>query len=122
MVPSRLLGLEEGDAHVIRNAGGVVTTTRSARWRSQAPARHRGDHLIHTPTAECHVPRRRFKQAIQDETPGSSRNGPPSRSATSDTDVRQSLARIQASPFIPHKDAVRGFVYEVETGKLREVV
>jgi carbonic anhydrase len=35
--------------------------------------------------------------------------------------MRQSIARIQASPFIPHKDAVRGFIYEVETGRLREV-
>jgi len=38
-----------------------------------------------------------------------------------DADVRQSIARIQASPFVPHKDAVRGFVYEVESGRLREV-
>jgi carbonic anhydrase len=39
-----------------------------------------------------------------------------------DEDVRQSLARIEASPFIPRKDSVRGFVYEVETGRLREVL
>jgi carbonic anhydrase len=38
-----------------------------------------------------------------------------------DTDVRQSLARVKASPYIPHKDQVRGFVYEVESGQLREV-
>ena len=38
-----------------------------------------------------------------------------------DTDVKQSIARIQASPFIPKKDSVRGFVYEVESGHLREV-
>jgi carbonic anhydrase len=60
----KILGLSEGDAHVIRNAGGV---------------------------------------------------------ANLEEDVRQSIARIKASPFVPNKDSIRGFVYEVETGRLREV-
>ncbi len=53
--------------------------------------------------------------------PVSARRGPPRRSAISTADIKQSIARIKASPFIPNKDSVRGFVYEVETGKLREV-
>jgi carbonic anhydrase len=61
-----------------------------------------------------------FKRSIQDEV-----GIKPEWAAESfhdiDEDVRQSIARIKASPFIPHRDAVRGFVYEVETGRLREV-
>ena len=62
-----------------------------------------------------------FKQSIEDETGDQAASGPPRRSPTSTPTSASPIARIKASPFIPKTDAVRGFVYEVETGKLREV-
>ncbi len=62
-----------------------------------------------------------FKSSIQDET-GIKPEWAAASFSDLDADVRQSIARIEASPFIPRKESVRGFVYEVETGKLREVV
>ena len=62
-----------------------------------------------------------FRRQIQDET-GVRPAWAAEAFSDLDEDVRQNIARIKASPFIPHKDDVRGFVYEVETGKLREVV
>jgi len=62
-----------------------------------------------------------FKAAIQEET-GIKPEWAAESFSDIDQDVRQSIARITASPVIPHRDAVRGFVYEVETGRLREVV
>jgi carbonic anhydrase len=62
-----------------------------------------------------------FKRSIQDET-GIKPQWAAEAFADLDEDVRQSIARIKASPFIPHKDAVRGFVFDVATGKLNEVV
>jgi carbonic anhydrase len=61
-----------------------------------------------------------FRRSIQEET-GIKPEWAAESSGDLDEDVRQSIARIEASPFIPRKDAIRGFVYEVETGKLREV-
>ena len=61
-----------------------------------------------------------FKRSIEQET-GIKPEWAAESFADLDADVRQSIARIKASPFIPRKDAVRGFVYEVETGRLREV-
>ena len=117
-----MLGLTEGDAHVIRNAGGVVTDDEIRSLAiSQRLLGHRGDHP-HPPhrLRDAHLHRRRVQ--------GGDREGhrdPPAWAAEAfadlDADVRQSIARIKASPFIPHKDSVRGFVYEVETGRLREV-
>ena len=84
-----LLGLEEGQAHVIRNAGGVITDDD-------------------------------FKASIAQDT-GIKPAWAAEAFSDLDEDVRQSIARINASPFIPHKDDVRGFVFDVATGKLREV-
>jgi carbonic anhydrase len=81
----------EGEAHVIRNAGGVATDDDQ------------------------------FKRAIQDET-GIKPEWAAEAFTDLDEDVRQSIARIQASPFIPHKDAIRGFVFDVATGKLNDVI
>jgi carbonic anhydrase len=88
----RILGLNEGEAHVIRNAGGVITFTDN-----------------------------QFKKSIQDDT-----GIKPAWSAEAfsdlDEDVRQSIARIKASPFVPNKASIRGFVFDVATGKLNEVI
>ena len=118
-----LLGLEEGDAHVIRNAGGVVTddVIRSLTI-SQRLLGTREVMLIHqTDCGMLTFTDAELKEAIQKET---GIRPPFAMDAFSDLedDVRQSIARINASPFVVHKDAIRGFVYEVETGHLQEVV
>ena len=117
-----ILGLEPGDAHVIRNAGGVVTDDeiRSLAISQRLLGTEEIILIHHTDCGMLTFTDDAFKRSIQDET-----GVKPEWAAESfpdlDEDVRQSLARIQASPFIPHKDAVRGFVYAVETGRLREV-
>ncbi len=120
--PYGLLGLSEGDAHVIRNAGGVVT---AGELRSLAISqRLLGTKEIvlvhHTDCGMLTFTDDAFKASIQEETgikPAWSAEAFPDL----DADVRQSIARIQADPFIPHKDSVRGFVYDVTSGELREV-
>ncbi len=118
-----LLGLRLGDAHVIRNAGGVATddVIRSLVI-SQRLLGTREVMLIHH--SECGlltVTDAELKDAIEAETGVR----PPfafDTFADLERNVRQSIARIRSSPFVPHRDAVRGFVYDVQTGRLREVV
>lgn len=118
----RLLGLEEGDAHVIRNAGGVVTddVIRSLAI-SQRLLGTREIVLIHH--TDCGM--LTFKDdAVKADIEADTGLRPPfALEAFADPaeDVKQSMRRIANSPFVPHKDAVRGFVYHVETGKLEEV-
>jgi carbonic anhydrase len=120
--PYGLLGLSEGDAHVIRNAGGVITADeRRSLAISQRLLGTREIILIHhTDCGMLTFTDDAFKAAIQEET-GLKPDWPAEAFADLDEDVRQSIARIKADPFIPHTDQVRGFVYEVETGRLREV-
>jgi len=120
--PYSVLGLSEGDAHVIRNAGGVVTDDQI---RSLAISqRHLGTTEIilihHTGCGMLTFTDDEFRQQIADDT-GIKPPWAVETFGDLDADVRQSVARITTSPFIPHKNSVRGFVYEVETGKLREV-
>jgi carbonic anhydrase len=117
-----LLGLTEGDAHVIRNAGGVVTADeRRSLAISQRLLGTREIILIHhTDCGMLTFTDDELKNAIQTET-GVKPDWSAEAFSDLDTDVRQSIGRILADPFIPHKDSVRGFVYEVETGRLREV-
>jgi len=116
------LGLEEGDAHVIRNAGGVVTddAIRSLAISQRLLGTEEIVLIHHTGCGMLTFTDDDFKRSIEEDT-----GIRPEWAAESfpdlDADVRQSIARIKASPFIPHKDAIRGFVYEVETGRLREV-
>ena len=116
------LGLEEGDAHVIRNAGGVVTddAIRSLAISQRLLGTEEIVLIHHTGCGMLTFTDDDFKRSIEEDT-----GIRPEWAAESfpdlDADVRQSIARIKASPFIPRKDAVRGFVYEVETGRLREV-
>ncbi len=122
LMPSRLLGLEEGDAHVIRNAGGVITDDeiRSLAISQRLLGTEEIVLIHHTNCGMLTFTDDEFKASIQDET-GIKPEWAPEAFPDPDEDVRQSVARIKASPFIPRKDEVRGFVYEVETGRLREV-
>jgi carbonic anhydrase len=122
LAPYRLLGLEEGDAHVIRNAGGVVTDDeiRSLAISQRLLGTEEIVLIHHTDCGMLTFTDDEFKQSILDET-GIKPEWAAEAFDDLDKDVRQSIERIKASPFIPKKDAVRGFVYEVETGKLREV-
>jgi carbonic anhydrase len=117
-----ILGLAPGDAHVIRNAGGVVTDdeVRSLAISQRLLGTEEIILIHHTDCGMLTFTDDAFKRSIQDET-GLKPEWAAESFADLDEDVRQSLARIQASPFIPHKESVRGFVYEVETGRLREV-
>ena len=117
-----LLGLVEGDAHVIRNAGGVVTddVIRSLTISQRLLGTREIMLIHHTDCGMLTFTDADLKQQILDET-GIKPPFAMEAFADIDADVRQSLARVNASPYIPHKDQVRGFVYEVESGKLREV-
>ena len=122
LIPTRVLGLEEGDAHVIRNAGGVVTDDeiRSLAISQRLLGTTEIILIHHTDCGMLTFTDDEFKRSVQDDT-GIKPEWAAEAFSDLDEDVRQSIARIQASPFIPNKDSVRGFVYEVETGKLREV-
>jgi carbonic anhydrase len=121
LIPTKVLGLEEGDAHVIRNAGGVVTddAIRSLAISQRLLGTEEIILIHHTDCGMLTFNDEEFKRSIQDET-GVKPSWAAEAFSDLDDDVRQSIARITASPFIPRKN-VRGFVYEVETGKLREV-
>jgi carbonic anhydrase len=116
------LGLKEGDAHVIRNAGGVVTddAIRSLAISQRLLGTEEIILIHHTDCGMLTFHDDDFKDSIEQDT-GIRPPWAAEAFGDLDGDVRQSIARIRASPFIPNKDSVRGFVYEVETGKLREV-
>ena len=120
--PYGLLGLQEGDAHVIRNAGGVVTDDeiRSLAISQRLLGTEEIMLIHHTDCGMLTFSDDEFRRQIQDEI-GIKPEWAAEAFDDLDGDVRQSIARIKASPFIPNKDSVRGFVYEVETGRLREV-
>ena len=120
--PYGLLGLSEGDAHVIRNAGGVVTDDeiRSLAISQRLLGTEEIMLIHHTDCGMLTFGDDEFRQDIQRET-GIKPEWPAETFDDLDEDVRQSIARIKASPFIPKTDSVRGFVYDVETGRLREV-
>jgi carbonic anhydrase len=118
-----LLGMNDGESHVIRNAGGVVTddVIRSLAISQRLLGTTEIILIHHTNCGLLNVTEDSFKQAIQGET---GIRPPWSVEAFTDVyeDVRQSRARIVASPFIPHRDSIRGFVFDVATGKLNEVI
>ena len=120
--PYGLLGLQEGDAHIIRNAGGVVTDDeiRSLSISQRLLGTEEIILIHHTDCGMLTFTDDEFKRSVQDDV-GIKPEWAAEAFPDLDEDVRQSIARIQASPFIPRKDSVRGFVYEVETGRLREV-
>jgi carbonic anhydrase len=118
-----LLGLAEGDAHVIRNAGGVVTddVIRSLTISQRLLGTREIMLIHHTDCGMLTFTDADLKQQILDDT---GLRPPFALEAFTDLDgdVRQSIARIKASPYIPHKEQVRGFVCDVESGRLREVL
>jgi carbonic anhydrase len=117
-----ILGLSPGDAHIIRNAGGVVTddAIRSLAISQRKLGTEEIILIHHTDCGMLTFKDDDFKQEIEQDTgvrpPWSVEAFP-----DLDGDVKQSIARIKASPFVPNKDNVRGFIYEVESGRLREV-
>jgi carbonic anhydrase len=121
--PARVLGLEEGDAHVIRNAGGVASedAIRSLVISQRLLGTEEIILIHHTDCGMLTFNDGAVKDSIEADTgirPSFALEAFPDL----DADVLQTVARIKASPFIPNKNHIRGFVYEVETGKLREVV
>jgi carbonic anhydrase len=117
-----MLGLREGDAHVIRNAGGVITDDeiRSLAISQRLLGTEEIILIHHTDCGMLTFKDDDFKAAIEQET-GIKPEWAAEAFSDLDADVRQSIARIKASPFVPSKDSIRGFVYEVESGRLREV-
>ncbi len=116
------LGLQEGDAHVIRNAGGVITddAIRSLAISQRLLGTEEIILIHHTDCGMLTFKDDEFRHSIEQDT-GIKPGWAAESFADLDGDVRQSIARIKASPFVPRKDSVRGFVFEVETGRLREV-
>jgi carbonic anhydrase len=118
----KILGLQEGDAHVIRNAGGVVTddAIRSLTISQRLLGTEEVVLIHHTDCGMLTFEDDDVKQQVLEEV---GIRPPFSLEAFSDLeeDVRQSIRRIQASPFVPQRDKVRGFVYDVSTGRLQEV-
>jgi carbonic anhydrase len=120
--PYGLLGLTEGDAHVIRNAGGVITADelRSLAISQRLLGTTEIILIHHTDCGMLTFTDDEFRRSIEAEV-----GVKPAWAAEAftdlDADVRQSIGRILADPFIPRKESVRGFVYDVHTGALREV-
>jgi carbonic anhydrase len=120
--PYGLLGLEEGDAHVIRNAGGVVdddairslTISQNLLGTEEIVLIHHTDCGMLTFTDE------ELAKKLEDET-GERPEWSAHAFGDLEGDVRAGIAKIRATPFIPHTDSVRGFVYDVHTGTLNEV-
>ena len=117
-----ILGLADGEAHVIRNAGGVITDDeiRSLAISQRLLGTSEIILIHHTDCGMLTFTDDAFKRSIQDDT-GIKLAWSAEAFGDLDEDVRQSVARIKASPFIPRTDAVRGFVFDVATGRLREV-
>ena len=116
------LGLNEGEAHVIRNAGGVVTEDeiRSLAISQRLLGTKEIILIHHTDCGMVTFTDADFKASIEAET-GIRPAWAAEAFADAAEDVKQSIARITASPFIPHKDSVRGFVFDVATGRLNVV-
>ena len=119
--PARILGLEKGDAHVLRNAGGVVTDDAI---RSLAISQHllgTQDVVViqHTDCGMQDVEDDEFRARLERDA-GERPPWPAGGFEDLDDSVRDSVRRIAESPFLPNKSA-RGFVYDVHTGELREV-
>jgi carbonic anhydrase len=120
--PVRALGLVPGDAHVLRNAGGLATDD-AIRSITLSQRRLRTESIMvvhHTFCGMLLLDEKKLRDEVQSET------GQPLPFDLGgfddlDADVRATVATLRASPFLPCKDDIRGFVYDVETGRVREV-
>ncbi|MDF2468868.1 MAG: carbonate dehydratase [Rhodococcus erythropolis] len=119
----RVLGIQEGESHVIRNAGGVVTDDeiRSLAISQRLLGTTEIILIHHTDCGMLTFTDDDFKRSIQDEI-GIKPNWAAESFPDIDEDVRQSLKRIENSPFVTATTSLRGFVFDVATGKLNEVV
>jgi carbonic anhydrase len=117
-----LLGLREGEAHVIRNAGGVVSddVLRSLVISQRLLGTREVILVHHTDCGMLTFTDDAVKADIEADV-GLRPHFALEAFSDLERDVRQSIARIKASPFVPHKDAVRGFIYDVRSGALQEV-
>ena len=120
--PAKILGLTEGDAHVIRNAGGFVTddVLRSLAVSQRLLGTHEVVLIRHTDCGMLNLVDEEFRHRLEQET-----GNRPAWSAETFSDldegVRQAVKRLRASPFLPHTESIRGFVFDVATGGLAEV-
>jgi carbonic anhydrase len=116
------LGLQSGEAHVLRNAGGVVTddVIRSLAISQRRLGTREVMLIHHTDCGMEKVTDDGFRAELE-ETTGVAPAFAIESFADAAADVRQSLRRVRHSPFVPHRDAVRGFVYDVDTHRLREI-
>ncbi|KAA8880488.1 carbonic anhydrase [Nocardia colli] len=117
------LGINEGESHVIRNAGGVITADeiRSLAISQRLLGTREIILIHHTDCGMLTFTDDDFKSSIQQDV-GIKPEWAAEAFSDLETDVRQSIARIVASPFVPHKDSIRGFIFDVATGKLNEVL
>lgn len=120
--PLRALGLELGDAHIIRNAGGLVTADVI---RSLAVSQHKLNTsaillIQHTSCGLASFDDDQFRSSLEDET-GSVPPWPPQPFGEQDQNVRDGVVTLRSSPFITHREEIRGFIFDVDTGRIREV-
>jgi carbonic anhydrase len=116
------LGLGDGEAHVLRNAGGVITddVIRSLAISQRKLGTREVMLIHHTDCGMQKITDDGFRAELREAT-GVSPAFAIESFADVDADVRQSILRVRNSPFVPHRDQVRGFVYDVDTHRLREV-
>ena len=117
-----LLGLQEGEAHVIRNAGGVVSddALRSLVISQRLLGTREVILIHHTDCGMLTFTDDQVKADIEADV-GLRPHFALEAFSDLERDIRQSIARIKHSPFVPHKDSIRGFIYDVRTGALQEV-
>jgi carbonic anhydrase len=117
------LGLEHGQAHVLRNAGGVITddVIRSLAISQRRLGTREVALIHHTDCGMQLITDDGFRSELQEAT-GMAPSFAIESFADVEADVRQSIARVRHSPFLLHREQVRGFVYDVETGLITEVV
>lgn len=116
------LGLDGGQAHILRNAGGVITddVVRSLSISQRRLGTREIILIHHTDCGMQKVTDDGFREELREAT-GMAPSFAIESFTDVESDVRQSIARLRNSPFIPHRDRIRGFVYDVDTGRLREV-
>jgi carbonic anhydrase len=123
LMPDQFLGLEIGDAHIIRNAGGIVTddALRSLIISHKLLGTNEFFVVNHTDCGMLTFEDKDLQQRLKDET-GRDTTMPFHTFKDLDTNVKAQVQKIKSSPFLPDDIPVSGFVYDVETGKLRQVV
>ena len=120
--PLGVLGLEVGDAHVIRNAGGVITDDeiRSLAISQNLLGTRDIAVIHHTDCGMLKFTDEEFKRRLEEDF-GHRPEWEPGAFENLDRNLRDTIERIKESPFLPSKESIRGYIYEVETGILREI-